>query len=203
MTHRFFLVLGAVGGLVFSAPLVADDQSGDAVAAAMPSEQPGQSSVNEVANPEVYYQAATEAGAAALSDDRAKTAWLDECRRRANLQRGVEDRFSKNSEDTAPSDASPARAVLAGQGQPAYDYCQAYLDDYYRNYSQPETAYSYGSQSATILPQPAQLTLARSAQVSEEPYEEVITEEYVPVYSRSIPRRTVNRLARDKRVRIR
>jgi hypothetical protein len=87
------------------------------------------------------------------------------------------------------------------QRSAGYDYCEAYLDDYYRNYSQPTAANSYAYQSQA-LPQPAQLSRNATMQEAQLPYEEIITEEYVPVRTRTIARRSVTRHVRDKRVRL-
>jgi hypothetical protein len=198
MAYRIFPLLGAVGGLALSAPLLATDPAGDDHPASMESAQSGQYSLGEIANPPVDYQTAAEVGSTDSGDGRAKAAWLEECRRRANLHPPEPSPLG-----TTQSAANQAKEVLTGHGQRSYDYCEAYLDDYYRNYSQAGLAYSYGSQGTGSLPQPGQLTRGAATQGSEEPYEEIITEEYVPVRSRSSGRSTVTRVAHDKRVRIR
>ncbi len=59
--------------------------------------------------------------------------------------------------------------------QPTYDYCEAYFDDYYRNYAPPVAA-----------PQGAQQAKPETS--------EVMTAEYVQVRSRSVPRRQSRRM---------
>jgi hypothetical protein len=120
---------------------------------------------------------ALQAGAAATQevpvasvaqvDPRAKAAWLSECRRRMGADKVVlEERKPKKRKGTIPVVVVP---------QPTYDYCEAYFDDYYRNYV-PAVAAS------------------QSAQQSKPETTEVVTEEYVPVRSRSMPRRMTPRL---------
>jgi hypothetical protein len=152
-------------------------------------------SVLEVARPQVVeYEAGPEQ--AGLIDPRAKAAWLTECRRRANLS-GVS--LSKDRRDKPGSAADEAKAALSDGT--VYDYCEAYLDDYYRNYAQSAAGNSYTYQSQG-LPQPAQLSRDAAAQQAQLPYEEIITEEYVPVRTRSIAKRNGARPLRDKRVRL-
>jgi hypothetical protein len=175
------LTLSLSAPAAFAAPYPAVD------AVTLPAEPvPAQPSVQEVANPQTFEQAfetvGEAAGPASQIDPRARAAWLAECRRRAN------------GTTLAVTPTAPATAR-------GYDYCEAYLDDYYRNYSQPTAAYTYQSQP---VQQPAQMALAGQTQQMSQPYEEIITEEYVPVYSkpRRAARRTVARGTGDKRIRL-
>lgn len=156
---------------------------------------PASPAVLEVANPQVekYQQTAEQAG---QIDPRAKAAWLAECRRRANINGTPDDKASRSRSESA-SDA--AKAALTSSA--TYDYCEAYLDDYYRNYANSTGGGNITYQSQG-LPQPAQLARATSAQQAQLPYEEIITEEYIPVRTRSIARRPASRPIRDKRVRL-
>ncbi len=188
MSFRFILFIGAVSSLAMSTPLFASDQEKVGQTAVMQSAPSGLYSPSDVANPPAEYPSAEELDPTGTLDARAKAAWLNECRRRANLLQPGQSAFGPGQSDQRPR---------------GYDYCEAYLEDYYRNYSQNGAAYSYGNLGSAALPQPMQIARATSNPQVEEPYEEIITEEYVPVRSRSIARRTVTRVVRDKRIRIR
>jgi hypothetical protein len=153
---------------------------------------PVQPSLQAVANPQVVL--AEPAGdALTLIDPRAKAAWLAECRHRAGIT-GVANNPSEPDRLSSAVDTAHA----AQSGGKSYDYCEAYLDDYYRNYSQvsADNRTTYQSQA---LPQPAQLALTAAAQ---QPYEEIVTEEYVPVRTRRFAHRLLPRPLRDKRIRL-
>ena len=81
------------------------------------------------------------------------------------------------------------RHAISDARGPAYDYCEAYFDDYYRTYTRPATTYP----SQSYVPAPVQ-------QIS--PPREVEIEEYVPVRTRSIPPRHRPRSVPDKRIRV-
>jgi hypothetical protein len=197
MSKRFVRFIGVIGSLALSVPVFAD-QADTSQAGGMQGTPSELYSPSDVANPPTEYQDASDIDPTGAVDARAKVAWLTECRRRANLYNP-----SQGALALSGSAADQAKELLTGQGQRGYDYCEAYLDDYYRNYSQAGTAYSYGNQGNATLPQPMQVARTAATPGIEEPYEEIITEEYVPVRSRSIPRRTETRVVRDKRVRIR
>ena len=127
-------------------------------------------------------------GAAMQPDGRARDAWLRECRRRVDMYYDGYRSHSRRDRD---------RAYAGG-----YDYCEAYFDDYYRTYSQPGYAYAYPMMmhARPMMMAPAPATVTRTVS---QPVEEVITEEYVPMRTRTIPhRRTIRRAAPDKRIRI-
>lgn len=128
--------------------------------------------------------------AALQPDGRARDAWLRECRRRVDMYYDGYRSHSRRDRD---------RGYAGG-----YDYCEAYFDDYYRTYSQP----GYGHhgmmhvQPMMMMMAPAHAPATATRTISQ-PVEEVITEEYVPVRTRTIPqRRTIRRAAPSKRVRI-
>jgi hypothetical protein len=151
-------------------------------------------SVQDIANPPVVeYESSGDQ--TAQIDPRAKSAWLSECRRRANLG-GIA--LTKDERETSSSAADAAKAALNGAG--GYDYCEAYLDDYYRNYAQTAVAGSYTYQSQA-LPQPAQLSRNAPAQQAQLPYEEIVTEEYIPIRTHTTAR-SGTRQQRDKRIRL-
>jgi hypothetical protein len=123
--------------------------------------------------------------AAMLPDSRARDAWLRECRRRTEMYYDGYRSHRRRDKDRSYS--------------PGYDYCEAYFDDYYRTYTQPGYGHAHHHMSYV---QPVAMPATRVVQTSQ-PIEEVITEEYVPVRSRTIPqRRTIRRPMRDKRIRI-
>ncbi len=132
-------------------------------------------------------------------DARARDAWLSECRRRTAYYYdsgwGHKHRRHKRDRDHD----------MGGQGmghRGGYDYCEAYLDDYYRYYSQSGVAYGQ-VYMAPVHYRPMQMTMMPAqTQVVSEPVEEVVTEEYVPTRTRFIPRRPARKPMRDKRIRV-
>jgi hypothetical protein len=119
------------------------------------------------------------ANAALQPDGRARDAWLRECRRRTEMYYDGYRSHRRNERD---------RGYAGG-----YDYCEAYLDDYYRTYAQPGYAHAYAH---PVMMAPVTQTY------TSRPVEEVVTEEYVPLRSRYIPRRPARRILRDKRIRV-
>ena len=120
-------------------------------------------------------------------DARARDAWLRECRRRTAYYYddgyGWHHRHHRDRHDDGHVDG--------------LDYCEAYFDDYYRTWAQPGYGYAYPV-AAYVRPMP--MAMAPAPQASQ-PCEEVVTEEYVPVRTRIIPRRPMRR-APDKRIRV-
>ncbi len=117
-------------------------------------------------------------------DPRARDAWLGECRRRTAYYYHGGMRHHRGRHGHGGEHAGHA---------PGYDYCEAYLDDYYRYYSQAGVIYGYGPHAMHQMMVPSQVQ-------REVPTEEVVTEEYVPIRSRAIPRRAAPHRSHDKRV---
>lgn len=139
----------------------------------------------------VWHDSGILAPAAARIDPRAREAWLWECRRRtANYYDDGRNR-AKRRQHGANHD---------GDLRPAYDYCEAYLDDYYRAYAQPGYGLSYGQPGQTFI-QPVAMAPGQMQQDCQPCEEE--TEEYVPVRTRSIPPRARSyRPLPDKRIKV-
>lgn len=131
------------------------------------------------------------APAAAQIDPRARAAWLWECRRRT----------AQNDDDGWRSGHRRHRGTNRDGGlPPAYDYCEAYLDDYYRAYAQPGYGITYSPPGQTFV-QPVAMAPTQIQQECQPCDEE--TEEYVPVRTRSIPpRRRSYRPLPDKRIKL-
>jgi hypothetical protein len=131
---------------------------------------------------------AQRTSAAVLPDARTRDAWLRECRRRTEMYYEGYHRHRHHDKN---------RGHLSGY-EGGYDYCEAYFDDYYRTYTQPMHAHPMMMHASPMMMAPATVTRTVS-----QPVEEVITEEYVPMRTRTIPqRRTIRRPLRDKRIRI-
>lgn len=105
-------------------------------------------------------------------------------------------------------DKASSRKSRYDQG---YDYCEAYLDDYYRYYSQAGYAgYGHGQMGyhghMMMAPRMMMAPARVSQPAAQQPCEEVVTEEYVPqrtrVIERRAPRRAPLRRVPDKRIRV-
>jgi hypothetical protein len=130
--------------------------------------------------------------ASLLPDSRTRDAWLHECRHRTAYyydNGGNYRHYRHHDRDRGYSD---------GYSQ-SYDYCEAYFDDYYRTYTQPGYAYAY-AYPAMVSMRP--VAVAQSYQTGEPRIEEVVTERYEPIRSRTIPSRRVRPAMHDKRVRV-
>ena len=138
----------------------------------------------------VWHDSGILAPAAARIDPRAREAWLWECRRRtANYYDDGRNRANRRQHG----------ANHEGGLRPGYDYCEAYLDDYYRAYAQP--GYGVNSGQVQTYVQPVAMAPGQMQQDCQPCEEE--TEEYVPVRTRSIlPRRRGYRPLPDKRIRV-
>ena len=139
----------------------------------------------------VWHDSGILTPAAAGIDPRAREAWLWECRRRSaqTYDDGWRSGHRRNH-----------RANRDGGFPPAYDYCEAYLDDYYRAYAQPGYGTNPGYPSQTFV-QPVAMAPTQIQQDCQPCEEEV--EEYVPVRTRSIPpRRRSYRPLPDKRIKV-
>ena len=121
------------------------------------------------------------ASAVLLPDDRARDAWLRECRHRTAFYYDYGGYRHHRRHD---SDHGHMGGYEGG-----YDYCEAYFDDYYRTYTQPGYGYAYVYPAMAYV-RPVAMAPAPVAQ-SSQPVVEVVTEEYVPMRSRTIPRRAV------------
>jgi hypothetical protein len=127
---------------------------------------------------------------ALLPDSRTRDAWLHECRQRTAYyydNGGHYRHYRRHDRDWAP-DYGYA---------PGYDYCEAYFDDYYRTYTQPGYAYAY---PAMVGMRP--VAVAQSYQTNAPRVEEVVTEHYESIRSRTIPSRRIRPAMHDKRVRV-
>jgi hypothetical protein len=111
-------------------------------------------------------------------DPRAREAWLWECRRRTAQSYHSGWRGHRHRHD---ADHANARG-------PAYDYCEAYLDDYYRAYAQPAYAYPRSFMPMHV----PQISAPREVEI----------EEYVPARTRSVPQRRRVRPVPDKRIKV-
>jgi hypothetical protein len=130
------------------------------------------------------------AAPAAQVDPRARDAWLRECRRRVTYY--YDDGHRRRN-----------------AGDPGYDYCEAYLDDYFRYYAQPGYAgYGQGHHGHHMMmaPRMTMVPARVSRPAAQGPCEEVVTEEYVPERTRTIrrraPQRAPVRRVPDKRIRV-
>ncbi len=189
--------------LAFAAPAAAQMDAGlpelPSVTAAAPDlpsfPPPAPGTVPMPPAPAMAWQGASAAPALQL-EPRARDAWLGECRRRTTMYydtgwgHGKRKKRGKQGHDDH----------MSYRG--GYDYCEAYLDDYYRYYAQPGAGYGH----AYMVPmRPMQMTMmpAQTREVSQ-PVEEFVTEEYVPVRTRTVaPRRTIrSKRVRDKRIRV-
>ena len=134
------------------------------------------------------------ASAPGMPDERAREAWLRECHRRTELyydgwdQGGWDKRRHRRDRRDHHGSA------------PGYSYCEAYLDDYYRTYAQPGYVQAYAV-PMMAHPRPMAMNPAPMAH-ADQPCEEVVTTEYVPELTRTIPRRPAPRAAPGKRIRV-
>lgn len=121
-----------------------------------------------------------------LPDSRTRDAWLRECRRRTAYyyDNGGYYRQGRHHDRN--------RGQMDGYA-PAFDYCEAYFDDYYRTYTQRGYAYAY--QAPTYQS-------AATYQSGQRQVEEVVTERYEPIRSRIIERRRARPVIHDKRIRV-
>ena len=129
------------------------------------------------------------AASAPQLDPQAREAWLRECRRRT---------------DFYYDDGHRRRKSGAG-----YEYCEAYLDDYYRYYAQAGYsgfAHPGHGHMMMMAPRMTMVPARIASPAAQQPCEEVVTEEWVPERTRIIPRRAarapVRRRAPDKRIRV-
>lgn len=161
--------------LTLATPVLA--QAGDAAA------MPAAPDMRPEWRPEFRGASAAMQPAAILPDSRTRDAWLRECRRRTEMYYdGYRSHRRRHDKDRSYA--------------PGYDYCEAYFDDYYRTYTHHGMMHMHPMMM--MASQPATVTRTVS-----QPVEEVITEEYVPMRSRTIPqRRTIRRAVPDKRIRI-
>lgn len=90
-----------------------------------------------------------------------------------------------------------------------YDYCEAYLDDYYRYYAQAGySGYAHPGYGHMMMmaPRMTMVPTRVASPAAQQPCEEVVTEEWVPERTRAIPRRParapVRRRVPDKRIRV-
>ena len=139
----------------------------------------------------VWHDSGILAPAAAGIDPRAREAWLWECRRRTAHYYDDGRQYGRRRHHRANDD---------GGLRPAYDYCEAYLDDFYRAYAQPGYGLNHGH-PGQIFVQPVAMAPTQIQQDCQPCEEE--TEEYVPVRTRAIlPRRRGYRPLPDKRIRV-
>lgn len=117
-----------------------------------------------------------------LPDARTRDAWLGECHHRMAFyyDRGPGWGWHRHHHH----DHGDRGYAMA----PAYGYCESYFDDYYRTWQPRFVSY-----------QPPMM-MAQSGGTRQ--VEEVISERYEPLRSRSIPRRRAHRAAHDKRIRV-
>jgi uncharacterized protein YcfJ len=153
---------------------------------------------------------------------RARENWLAECRRR-NSDDGVGgaliggvvggvlgNRIAGRHDRTLGTVAGAAVGAIAGaaidksedRGR-SRDYCESYLDSYSApsgSYGYGQAAYGYGYAAPMMMVMvPAQAPMRAQKRCTET----VVTEEWVPVRQRYIPRRApARRVIHDKRVRI-
>jgi hypothetical protein len=152
-------------------------------------------------------------------DPRAREAWLGECRHRMSyrdrdnglgglLIGGVAggvigNRVAGRHHRTEGTIAGAVVGMAIDRGEDGrgdYDYCEAYFDDYYAHYAPGGYGYgAYGYGYAYAVPM--MMVRVPHHQVRDRDcVEEVVSEEYVPVRRRVIPR--APRLVPDKRIRI-
>ena len=140
------------------------------------------------ASPAPISHASMSAAAAPQLDPQARDAWLRECRHRT---------------DFYYDDGHRRRKSVGG-----YDYCEAYLDDYYRYYAQAGySGYAHpGHGHMMMAPRMTMAPTRVASPAAAQPCEEVVTEEWVPERTRIIPRRPaqapVRRPVPDKRIRV-
>jgi hypothetical protein len=182
-------VASALSLALLSAPAFAEQANSGPVPAPPPVSGPGVAPPPGMPDTRPVWQGP----ASVMPDPRTRDAWLRECYRRTDYYYGGYDGWREGRRKHRRH-----RDDRYDRG-PAYGYCEAYFDDWYRTGG-------YGHAHAYAVPMmtyamPMAYAAAPVAQPSQNCVETVTTE-YVPVRRRVIHRRPAPRAVPDKRVRI-